>query len=111
MLAQLGYDVTRAATAKAALGALANGRRVDIVFSDVMMPGGMNGIELALEIRKRRAGLPVLLTSGYAESAAPAAGKAGIRILAKPYCIDELSAALHAAAAQGTPGEAGCLVT
>lgn len=101
MLDQLGYDVTRAATAKAALGALADGRPVDIVFSDIMMPGGMSGVELALEIRKRRSGLPVLLTSGYAEGAAPEANNAGIRILAKPYRIEELSAALHAAMPQG----------
>jgi signal transduction histidine kinase/CheY-like chemotaxis protein len=104
MLDQLGYGVTRAATAKAALGALANGRPVDVVFSDIMMPGGMNGVELALEIRKRRAELPVLLTSGYAEGAAPVASKAGIRILAKPYHIEELSAALHAATSQGASG-------
>ena len=54
MLDQLGYEVMRAASAAAALGALANGRRVDVVFSDIMMPGGMNGVELAREIRRRR---------------------------------------------------------
>jgi signal transduction histidine kinase len=96
MLNQLGYGVTRAATATAALGALANGRPVDIVFSDIMMPGGMNGVELAVEIKKRRAGLPVLLTSGYAAAVASEADKAGVHILPKPYRIDELSAALHA---------------
>ncbi|MET0677398.1 MAG: ATP-binding protein, partial [Bradyrhizobium sp.] len=47
MLAQLGYEVTRAASAAAALGALADGRSVDLIFSDIMMPGGMNGVELA----------------------------------------------------------------
>jgi CheY-like chemotaxis protein len=62
MLDQLGYQVTRAATAAAALGALANGRPVDIVFSDFMMPGGMNGVDLAREIRRRRADLPVVPT-------------------------------------------------
>ena len=97
MLGRLGYEVTRAATAAAALGALANGRPVDIVFSDIMMPGGMNGVELAREIHRRRAELPVLLTSGYAEAAAREANSAGIRILSKPYRIDELSAALNAA--------------
>lgn len=97
MLDQLGYEVTRAATAAAALGALANGRRVDIVFSDVMMPGGMNGVDLAREMRRRRADLPVVLTSGYAEAAAHEADAAGMRILPKPYRLDDLSAALHAA--------------
>jgi len=97
MLDQLGYEVTRAATAAAALGALANGRAVDIVFSDIMMPGGMDGVDLAREIRRRRADLPVVLTSGYAEAAAREANAAGMRILPKPYRLDELSAALHAA--------------
>ena len=99
MLGNLGYEVTRASTAAAALGALANGRQVDIVFSDIMMPGGMNGIELAREIRRRRAELPILLASGYTEAAAREANAEGIRILAKPYRIDELSAALLAVTA------------
>jgi CheY-like chemotaxis protein len=97
MLSQLGYEVTRAANAAAALGALANGRQVDIVFSDVMMPGGMNGLDLAREIRSRRFGLPILLTSGFAEAARPEAEAAGIRILSKPYRLDELAAALTTA--------------
>lgn len=94
MLGQLGYEVVRVASATAALGALANGRAIDLVFSDVMMPGGMNGVELAREIRNRRIGLPVLLTSGYAEAVALEAKAAGIYILPKPYRLDELSAAL-----------------
>jgi signal transduction histidine kinase/CheY-like chemotaxis protein len=94
MLKQLGYDVIRANSATAALGALANGRAVDIVFSDVMMPGGMNGVELAREIRRRRQNLPVLLTSGYAEAAKFAAEAEGVKILPKPFRLPELSAAL-----------------
>ncbi|MHC2378512.1 signal transduction histidine kinase/ActR/RegA family two-component response regulator [Bradyrhizobium liaoningense] len=97
MLGQLGYEVTRAASAAAALGALADGRSVDLIFSDIMMPGGMNGVELAREIRRRRSDIPVLLTSGYAEAAIHEAETAGIQILAKPYHIDELAAALNAA--------------
>jgi signal transduction histidine kinase/CheY-like chemotaxis protein len=95
MLDQLGFDVIRAASAVAALGALANGRSVDFVFSDVMMPGGMSGIDLAREIKKRRVGLPVLLTSGYAEAVRSEAEAEGVRILPKPYRLDELSAALR----------------
>ncbi|MGY3081445.1 CheY-like chemotaxis protein [Bradyrhizobium sp. LM6.10] len=97
MLAQLGYEVTRAASAAAALGALADGRSVDLVFSDIMMPGGMNGVELAREIKRRRSDIPVLLTSGYAEAAVRDAETAGVQILPKPYHIDELAAALGAA--------------
>lgn len=95
MLDELGFQVTRVATAAAALGALANGRSVDVVFSDIMMPGGMNGVELAKEIRARRKDLPVLLTSGYSEAAKTAADAAGIKILPKPYQLPQLSEALQ----------------
>jgi len=94
MLDELGFGVIRVASAAAALGALANERPIDLVFSDVMMPGEMNGVELAREIRARRGQLPILLTSGYAEAAKPDADVDGISILPKPYRLDELSAAL-----------------
>ncbi len=96
MLDELGYQVIRAASAAAALGALANGRAIDVVFSDIMMPGGMNGVELAQEIHKRRGDLPILLTSGYSEAAKQAADAQGIKILRKPYELSELSEALSA---------------
>jgi len=96
MLDELGYDVTHAASGAAALGALADGRVIDLIFSDIMMPGGMNGVELAHEVRKRRSDVPVLLTSGYSEGAVREAEAAGIRILPKPYHIAELAAALAA---------------
>jgi signal transduction histidine kinase/CheY-like chemotaxis protein len=96
MIKELGYDTTRVASAEAALGALADKRAIDIVFSDVMMPGRMNGVELAQEIRRRRPNLPVLLTSGYAEAANRAAAAHRIRIIAKPYRMDELRVALAA---------------
>jgi signal transduction histidine kinase/ActR/RegA family two-component response regulator len=96
MINQLGYDTTRVASAEAALGALANRRSVDVVFSDIMMPGRMDGVELAQEIRRRRPGLPVLLTSGYAEGARRNAGAQEIKIIPKPYRIDELRDALAA---------------
>ncbi len=95
MLAHLGYQVTNAASAAAALGALANGRGIDIVFSDVMMPGGMNGLELAREVRARGFEVPVLLTSGYAEAVRLSAEAEGVQILAKPYRLEELAVALQ----------------
>jgi CheY-like chemotaxis protein len=58
MLAELGFTVVHAASPAAALGALANGRAVDVVFSDIMMPGPMNGLELAREIRRRQHAAP-----------------------------------------------------
>jgi CheY-like chemotaxis protein len=95
MLQQLGYQVTRVGSAAAALGALANGRKVDVVLSDVMMPGGMSGVDLAREIHGRCPGLPVLLSSGYAEAAARAAAIEGVSVLPKPYELGELDLALR----------------
>jgi CheY-like chemotaxis protein len=95
MLEQLGFEVTRTASAAAALGALANGRRVDVVLSDIMMPGGMNGVELAREIKARRADLPVLLTSGYAEASKFTTGEQDLRVLPKPFGINDLASALR----------------
>jgi signal transduction histidine kinase/ActR/RegA family two-component response regulator len=96
MINELGYETTRVASAEAALGALANKREIDIVFSDVMMPGPMNGVELAQEIRRRRPNLPVLLTSGYAEAASRSATVHQIKIIPKPYRMEELREALTA---------------
>ena len=90
MLRTIGYDVVHARSAKAALGALADGRRIDLVFSDVMMPGGTNGIELAKEVRRRRPGVPIVLSSGFAESVAGEAHALAIPLLRKPYRVDEL---------------------
>jgi len=94
MLKISGYRVTRVASAQAALGALADGRRIDLVFSDVMMPGGMNGVDLAREIRDRKQTVPILLTSGYATAFQAEAHAIGVGMLAKPYRIEELAAAL-----------------
>jgi len=94
MINQLGYDTTRVASAEAALGALADKRAIDIVLSDIMMPGRMNGVDLAQEIRRRRPHLPVLLTSGYAQAASRSAAAHQIRIIPKPFRMEELREAL-----------------
>jgi PAS domain S-box-containing protein len=94
MLRELGYDVTRAVDADAALAALADAGPIDILFSDIMMPGQMSGLDLAREAQRRRAGLPVLLTSGYADAAMRAASREGIRVLRKPYDVQTLASSL-----------------
>ena len=96
LLEALGYEVTRVASAASALGALTNGRDIDLVFSDVMMPGGMNGIELAREIKRRHAGMPIVLTSGYADAVQEDAASENIALLPKPYNLQTLSAVLQA---------------
>jgi CheY-like chemotaxis protein len=93
MLTQLGFSVVHAASPAAALGALANARRIDVVFSDVMMPGGISGLDLAREIRRRRPGLPVVLTTGYSEATA-AMSEGEFRLLLKPYSLEALADAL-----------------
>ncbi|MEJ8847618.1 PAS domain-containing protein [Variovorax rhizosphaerae] len=93
MLVHLGFNVIHAASPEAALGALANARSIDIVFSDVMMAGSVSGLELAREIRRRRPGLPVVLTTGYAGAAA-GMGNAEFRLLLKPYSLEALGDAL-----------------
>jgi PAS domain S-box-containing protein len=94
MLREIGYQVTRTSSADAALGALANGRKVDLLFSDIMMPGGMNGVDLAREARRRRPELPILLTSGYAEAALLKAGSDAYAVLRKPYVLRDLQHAI-----------------
>jgi len=97
MMAQLGFEATRVASPAAALGALADGRHIDVVFSDIMMPGGMSGLALARELRVRRRELPIVLTTAYMGQEARSAEKEGIPVLAKPYRAGDLSAVLHTA--------------
>lgn len=94
MLLELGYLVTRVSSAEGALRALDSGRACHIVFSDIMMPGGVNGVELAREIRRRYPTQAVLLTSGYSQAVKLEAAAEGIELLAKPYDLNDLAAAL-----------------
>jgi signal transduction histidine kinase len=96
MLGDIGYDVIHVSNPDAALGALANARHLDLVFSDIMMPGGKSGIDLARELRQRRPDLPVLLTSGYIERNRDEAVAMGIQVLPKPYGLEELRLAIAA---------------
>lgn len=91
LLEQLGYSVRRVADAEAALREIeTNG--VDFVFSDIVMPGKMDGLSLAQHLRQIRPGLPILLATGYSEVAAGVRGD--FPILRKPYEIHELSEAI-----------------
>ena len=93
MLSNLGFTVTHVTSADAALGALANARAIDVVLSDIMMPGGVSGLELAREIRKRLPRLPIILTTGYVEAAARMED-AEFQLLLKPYSLEALAEAL-----------------
>jgi PAS domain S-box-containing protein len=91
----LGYEVVEAANARAALAIVDGGREITLVFTDVIMPGGMNGVELANEITQRQPDLPVLLTSGYtAQRLIPDSVTRPWPILRKPYTQADLSQAV-----------------
>jgi CheY-like chemotaxis protein len=77
------------------------------MFSDVMMPGGMNGLDLAREARRRRPGMPILLTSGYADAAIRDAEAQGVPLLPKPYHLQTLAAAVDGALALGAAPPGG----
>jgi PAS domain S-box-containing protein len=90
MLADMGHRVRTAPDAEAALAIIENGEPVDLVFSDVMMAGSMNGFELARTIRRSHPKLPILLTTGYSE-VLTSAGVVEFPILKKPYGEAEIA--------------------
>ncbi|MBN8967525.1 MAG: PAS domain S-box protein [Rhizobiales bacterium] len=91
LLEQLGYSVRWVSDAEAALKAIERDG-IDLVLSDIVMPGKMDGLGLARAIRQKRPNLPVLLATGYSEAAQTA--RADFAILKKPYQIYDLSRAL-----------------
>jgi len=90
---QLGYRVKRAAGAQEALQLIENEPAFDVVFSDILMPGVMNGLALAQTLRERFPDLPVLLSTGYSSSAQEAV-REGFVVLQKPFEVPALEAAL-----------------
>ncbi|GJE52742.1 Sensor histidine kinase RcsC [Methylobacterium tardum] len=95
-LMELGYNAAWVKDARSALAEIeASGQRFEVVFSDVVMPG-MNGVDLAREIRRRWPYLPVVLTSGYSHVLA-SEGTDGFPLLGKPYSVADLSRALRRA--------------
>jgi PAS domain S-box-containing protein len=85
VLSMAGYAVLPASSGEQALQLLEGGAWVDLLFTDVIMPGGMNGLELVGKAHALRPGLPVLVTTGYMDEL-PDGGRAkGLTILAKPY--------------------------
>jgi PAS domain S-box-containing protein len=85
---QLGYATIYRDSAEEALSLLADGAKIDLVFSDIVMPGAIDGVGLAREIRSRYPNLPVVLTTGYSDAAQAAPSE--LRILRKPFDTDTL---------------------
>jgi len=93
MLRELGYKSKRGATAAETLRLLEETGPFDLVLSDMIMPGKMNGLELAQEVVRREPGIPVVLMTGYSEAAATAAAE-GFPLLVKPYTIEAMGEVL-----------------
>jgi CheY-like chemotaxis protein len=96
-LESLGYDVTAVASGPEALKALEGGRTFDLLFTDVVLPHGMSGVELAQRVRAMGLNTKVLLTSGYAEEVFAQHGRppADVLLLRKPYRRKELAETLR----------------
>jgi PAS domain S-box-containing protein len=100
MMQELGHEVVRAAGADDALSRLYGGAGIALVFSDIVMPGSMNGLNLAREIRKRFPDIPVLLTTGYSDAAESAAAE--FATLRKPFDLMALDRAMKTALDKAT---------
>jgi CheY-like chemotaxis protein len=98
---RLGYDTLAASNGAEALAIIDGPERIDLLFTDVIMPGGMNGRQLATEAKMRRPGLKILFTSGYTENAIVHHGRldAGVLLLPKPYLSSDLARMIRTALA------------
>ncbi len=113
-LKSLGYTTITAANAQEALAKIDAGEQFDLLFTDLVMPGPMNGRQLAEEAAKRRPSLKVLFTSGYTQDAAIHHGRLarGVLLLAKPYRKSDLARMIRQALAiqNGAPAHKGSVI-
>ena len=93
---QLGYRVKQVTGAQEALELLGNDPKIDMVFSDILMPGVTNGLELAKAVRNRYPAMPVVLCTGYSSSAQEAV-RQGFIVLQKPFDLAALEQGLREA--------------
>ncbi len=106
LLIQLGYEIIEANSPQQALAVLESGRHIDLMFSDVVMPGGMDGFALAEQARRTHPQLRLLLTSGFTEYGERAAhGLGAVKLLGKPFRQSELAHALRDALDSPLPAE------
>jgi len=107
MLEALGYHVLLAPDGPAALALLRGNEDVDVLLSDIVMPGGINGAELARRARRIRPELKVILTSGYTADHTQAAEEASkFAFIGKPFRPAEIGRLLKSLLGEGTPGPA-----
>jgi signal transduction histidine kinase/CheY-like chemotaxis protein/integral membrane sensor domain MASE1 len=96
LLRDIGYEAHWVQDGKAALAALDRNPRIELVMSDILIPGGTSGLELARILREHRPELPVVLATGYSQYALPVVEE-GLRLVEKPYRREVLAASLRAA--------------
>jgi signal transduction histidine kinase/CheY-like chemotaxis protein len=92
VLSDLGYTVLEAGDGRSGLSILESASRIDLLVTDVGLPGGMNGRQLADASRRRRPGLKVLFITGYADSAVIGLLSRDMQVLTKPFGLDALAA-------------------
>jgi len=93
VLQGLGYDVLEASDTPSAIELLGNKPPIDLLFTDVVLPGGLNGRTLANQVRRKYPGLPVLFTTGYTRNAIVHQGRLDpdVELLSKPYTEQDLA--------------------
>ncbi|BBK40218.1 hypothetical protein STVA_02380 [Allostella vacuolata] len=108
-LTDLGYRVLDAGDAATALRLLDQHPEVSLLFTDVVLPQGLNGRQLADEARRRRPGLPVLFTTGYTQNAIVHNGMLdpGVDMIGKPFTLAEVARKLAQVTARSRPGGTG----
>jgi CheY-like chemotaxis protein len=100
-LEQLGYKVLEAETGPAAIEALTSNQRINVVFSDVVLGGGMSGFDVARWVNQNKPGLKIVMTSGYPDQVLSSqdATAAALKMLRKPYNLRELAECLRSSLA------------
>lgn len=96
ILSDLGYVVITAGSADEAMEMIDAGLGFDLLFADIILPGTLNGVQLAEEVRRRNPGTPVLLTTGWSDKAVDAAGnRKAFELIGKPYRRPDLARKLR----------------
>ena len=103
VLTELGYSVIEASDSAAGLRVLQSDVRIDLLITDVGLPGGLNGRQMADAAREKRPALKVLFITGYAENAVIGSGRLnpGMHVLAKPFAMEQLASRIKSIIAEG----------
>ncbi len=96
-ISDLGYRVLTAADGPTAMKIIRREGQIDLLFSDVVMPGGMNGFDLISKARRVRGGLKAVVTSGYANVHRPGTDRPDVPVLLKPYRRGDLARCIRRA--------------